>query len=102
MLQAHPLGEGGREAIDPNYLHHLLVRRWGFWYTATKNFRNVTAGSQLPPNAPEAGQRPEVLIQRLRDCEGGMLWRARSLVGDRVRWFHTVDGQVATERGLRR
>jgi len=42
LLKAHEIGEEGeKEAIDASYIAKLLVKDWGFWYTATTNLRKI-------------------------------------------------------------
>lgn len=100
LLTAHPLASDEREAIDLDYLEERLMARWGFWYAALGNLRRTIAVGADDPLASEGVERARELLHRLTSGERSLRWRARALVGYRVRWYRQVEGDAAGARGF--
>ncbi len=95
LLLNHDLGVGDPAQLELDYLARLAGTDWGLYTTATDFL--VQANEHLTV----AGVRPE-MEDRLRERIGQLLahleqapksarWRARDLVGRRVRWYRTVE-----------
>jgi hypothetical protein len=77
--------------IDAGYVAELCAHDWGWWRTLTANLR--ACREALPEAALAAGERELIagrltaLEQALAAAPKSLRWRARSRVGDRVRWY---------------
>jgi hypothetical protein len=87
ILADHPLDRGG---IDVDRITSLLASDWGWWRTATVNLDKVAAYAAGLEHFAETStlvSRVEELKRRIDDTPKSMRWRARSKVGERVRWY---------------
>jgi hypothetical protein len=92
--------EGGRtggaaqipaEAIDAGYIAALCARDWGWWRTLGANLevcaRALPEASLSDADSALVAERLDVLARALEAAPKSMRWRARSRIGDRVRWY---------------
>lgn len=87
ILADHPLDAGG---IQVDRITSLLGIDWGWWRTATRNLDKVGAYAGSLDHfagADTVSHRVEELKKRIEETPKSMRWRARSKVGDRVRWY---------------
>jgi hypothetical protein len=102
-----PAAHGGSEpvpvdAIDAGYVAQLCAHDWGWWRTLGASLQACL--SALPEVAlPSAdgeliAGRLTSLEQALADAPKSLRWRARSRLGDRVRWYEEpeeIEGPAA-------
>ncbi len=96
LLRQHGISEDGADPhrIDGAYLARLCSRDWGLWRTATMNLRNARgrANEYLgPEDAHEVLRRIRVLERLIDDAPKSVAWKARALVGERMRWYREVE-----------
>jgi len=96
LLLDHELADRDEGAIDVARVARLCAADWGLWRTVSQNLANVAALAlgypQLdgPARDRVVGQVAQ-LIARLKAEPKSFGWRARSRVGDRVKWWTDVD-----------
>jgi hypothetical protein len=87
LFAFHPIG-GGDDDIDGKRFAGILGRDWGLWRTVTANLEKVERAAERAP------ERRELIAERARelhamavDAPKSARWKARAIVGERVRWF---------------
>jgi len=102
LLADHPLVEDGAkgavdgsvEAIGLDPIRRVLSADWGFCHTVERNLGKVLdlAAEQPMSDAPfNAPAQVERLRQVIDEAPKSVGWRARSRVGERVRWYETPE-----------
>ena len=102
LLADHPLVEDGAkgavdgsvEAIGLDRIRRVLSADWGFCHTVERNLGKVLdlAAEQPLSDAPfNAPAQVERLRQVIDEAPKSVGWRARSRVGERVRWYETPE-----------
>jgi hypothetical protein len=77
--------------IDAGYIAELCAHDWGWWRTLSANLTACLGA--LPEVALPTGERERIagrlvtLEQALAAAPKSLRWRARSRIGDRVRWY---------------
>jgi hypothetical protein len=79
------------QVIDAGYIAELCAHDWGWWRTLTANLEACMSalGEVVLPDADRAliAARLTALQDALQAAPKSLRWRARSRVGDRVRWY---------------
>jgi len=99
-------GEASPESIDAGYVAELCAHDWGWWRTLSANLHAcLHALGEVPLTDADrqliAG-RLAALEQALEAAPKSLRWRARSRVGDRVRWYEEpeeIEGPTAPGAG---
>jgi len=96
LLRQHEISEDGADQhlIDGAHLTRLCSRDWGLWRTATMNLRNARgcANEYLDPeDAHIVLRRIHILERLIEDAPKSLAWKARSAVGERVKWYREVE-----------
>jgi hypothetical protein len=102
LFGEHAIGEHGAggpgdadELIDLARLRALLCDNWGFWYTATGNLDRLAESADAAPLPEEVRQRVLARTAQLRgdltESPKSRRWRLRAKVGNRKRWYETVE-----------
>ncbi len=95
LLWNHEVGASSEQThpgvIDVDYIAELCARDWGWWRTLGANLDTCR---QALPETPLADRDRELIAARLNALEQALAvapkslrWRARSRVGERVRWY---------------
>lgn len=74
-------------AIDADRIAALCVADWGLWRTVSLNLDRVVAYANGLPVAGLIRGRTDRLRERIDAAPKPLRWRARALIGDRVRWY---------------
>ena len=95
--------EASPEVIDADYVAGLCAHDWGWWRTLSAN---LSACLRTLPEAALANADSELIAGRLTVLERALetapkslRWRARSRVGERVRWYEEpeeIEGPTRT------
>ncbi len=96
LLLQHEVSEDGTDPhlIDGAHLAHLCARDWGFWRTATMNLRNARGRAYEylePDDAHGLLRRIRVLERLIDDTPKSLAWKARSTIGERMKWYREVE-----------
>jgi hypothetical protein len=79
------------DAIDAGYVAELCAHDWGWWRTLTANLEacaNALGEIALPDaDGTLIAARLTALQDAVQAAPKSLRWRARSRVGDRVRWY---------------
>jgi hypothetical protein len=91
LVLLHDVGEGDLETINHELIAALLAEDWGLWRTVRGTTETVTreiASSQLE-SAQQAliADRLARLWARVEAQPRSLRWRARSRIGERIRWY---------------
>jgi hypothetical protein len=96
ILEDHELGHSDdRETINLDYLADLCSRNWGLHKTImdsldkTRKFIDQNASSVV--GVEDLTRKIEAVRSSLMTKKKGLRWRARSLFGERVRWYNVVE-----------
>jgi hypothetical protein len=97
MLRSHDVGNTDDETINLNALCKAgLLSNWGFYYTVTKNLKEVESFTQrteiLTQNdVKTVGDRVNKILNYLEGQPKSTQWRFRSKIGTRQKWYNDVD-----------
>ncbi len=105
LLADHPLGAVGRAVaapapdgtpgpIDLVRIRAVLGADWGFCHTVERNLQDVAGlwASAPAPDAPYAvDAQVAALLADIEAAPKSIGWRARSRVGERVRWYEVPE-----------
>jgi hypothetical protein len=97
LLSDHEIVEAdGPTGIALERIEEVCCNDWGWWRTVTmvagptlEMARKLAAEGQI---GPEAGDRLEVVIERLESAPKSRKWKLRARVGERVRWHEEPEG----------
>jgi hypothetical protein len=83
--------EDGRGAVNARHIGQLCSLDWGLWRTVTLNLARtreaVRAAELTARDRAVIEARSNALDEALLITPKGRRWKARALVGDRVRWY---------------
>jgi hypothetical protein len=82
LLATQPEG-----AIDADRVAALCAADWGLWRTVSLNLDRVAAYSQKLAGPRHVLESTSRLRERIDAAPKPRRWRARALIGDRVRWY---------------
>ncbi len=90
LLLAHEVGEQ-EAAITAGFIAALCARDWGLWRTCTLTIERSRANLERSPLSADERRLVAVRLDALRDRidaePKAVRWRARSRLGDLVRWY---------------
>ena len=96
LLLEHGFSEDDKDHINSQRIVRLCSRNWGLWRTVTVNenlLREFTVGSAILDASEKV-----VVFSRLNDLQRLLQtapktlgWRLRSMIGDRLPWYDTVE-----------
>ena len=96
ILEDHELGHSDdRETINLDYLANLCSRNWGLHRTITDSLDKIRRF--IDQDAPSAAvaedltRKIEAIRSSLMTKKKGLRWRARSVIGERVKWYKEVE-----------
>lgn len=96
LLREHPLGETDQETINTRIITQTLGNDWGWWRTVTENLRKLDERMQLYSDLTEEDRqvvhgRITELQQLIEAAPKSFKWKARSKLGDKVKWYKDVE-----------
>jgi len=96
LLREHPIGKSDRETINADYIASTLRNDWGLWKTTTTNLVQAAATMDQHPVLTDGDQQDIAakiyrLLHRIEQEPPGNVWRLRSAVGERMKWYREVD-----------
>ncbi len=91
LLHDHPVEEEDGDSVNGGRIASLCASDWGLWRTFTANLETV--GERLEGyELPEEDERR--IAERVRELRGridrepkSLVWKARSKIGERKRWY---------------
>lgn len=91
LLIEHEVGAGDRETVNADEIARLCAADWGLWRTVRLNIervKNALSAYDVSENeTSRIASRLELLWSRIESQPKSRRWRARSTLGDRVRWY---------------
>ena len=96
LLREHPIGNTDQETIDAAIITNILANDWGFWRTVTANLKLLDEKLAAYPSLTDEDRqvvhgRIKELQDRIEAAPKSLRWKARSQIGDRVRWYKQVE-----------
>jgi len=96
LLREHPAGETDAGHINIRIVAGLCAKDWGWWRTVTMNLQKVQ--DYLSHYDQLADEDCRVIRERVGQLRAAieaapksMAWKARSVIGDRVKWYEEVE-----------
>ena len=96
LLREHPIGDSDKETINAAVITGILVNDWGFWRTVTANLKLLD--EKLATYTDLSNEDRQVVKGRIKELQGrieaapkSLRWKARSQVGERVKWYKDVE-----------
>jgi hypothetical protein len=90
------------EELDGAFVAALCAKDWGLWRTCTGSIDRLRANLESSALDPGEVRLVEQRLDALRACIDAepktMKWRARSRVGDKVRWYQQPEEEGGGER----
>lgn len=90
LLHEYPLAEND-SGINTPYITSLTAQDWGLNKTFEQNLRKILAYVDEHSFPSDVHERIETLITRIEAQPKTMKWKARAVVGERVRWYETPE-----------
>jgi len=96
LLREHPLGDTDLETINASLVTHILSNDWGFWRTVTGNLKLLDEKlgqyvSLTDQDRAVVHERIGDLLQRIDTSPKSLRWKARSKIGERMKWYKVVE-----------
>jgi hypothetical protein len=92
----------GDDGIDGAFVAALCAKDWGLWRTCTGSIDRLRANLESSALDPGEVRLVTERLDALRACIDAepktMKWRARSRVGDKVRWYQQPEEEGGGER----
>ncbi len=96
LLREHPLGDTDLETINASLITQILSNDWGFWRTVTGNLKLLDEKlgqyvSLTDQDRAVVHERIGDLLQRIDTSPKSLRWKARSKIGERMKWYKVVE-----------
>jgi hypothetical protein len=95
LLREHEVAANDEDRINSAQVAKLCAAEWGLWRTTTMNLDKVR---DYLPHLDLSEEDRSIVTQRLAelrtamdDYPKGTKWKLRARVGDKVRWYKTID-----------
>jgi len=84
------------ESIDSKYISELCSKDWGLWRTLMGSLERLTSFSELDVALSDMdratiGRRCRLLQEAIDRTAKAVRWHLRALLGERIKWYETVD-----------
>jgi hypothetical protein len=96
LLREHGIGDTDKETINALVLTRILCNDWGFWRTFTGNLKVLD--EKVEQDKVLSDEDRQVVHNRIKELKDRLdahpktlLWRARSGIGERVKWYKDVE-----------
>jgi hypothetical protein len=86
LFSDHDVGSSDR-AINAAYISGLTANDWGLQKTLSLNLEKLKAIAAEQQYPPRVSERIDKLMAAMEKAPKSMGWKARALVGERVRWY---------------
>lgn len=96
LLREHNIGDTDNEEINAKIVCNLVCNDWGMWRTLTGNLNLVDEYLEKYPSLEQEDRdvvrvRLKELRRRIDEAPKSLKWKARSKIGDRVKWYKDVE-----------
>jgi hypothetical protein len=96
LLREHPIGDTDRETINAVIITGILANDWGFWRTVTANLKLLDEKLAVYRDLSDEDrqvvhERIQELQDRIEAAPKSLRWKARSQIGERVKWYKDVE-----------
>ena len=102
ILEDHDLGHrDDKETLNVDYIADLCGLDWGLFETVTSNLQKVRQFIEddvyvqcVGMEATELVRRVDVILDSLTCKKKGSRWRARAILGKKLRWYRRVSEEA--------
>jgi hypothetical protein len=96
LLREHPMGDSDQETINAGLIAQTLANNWGFWRTVTGNLSLLEEALLRYHQLSEedrnvVSKRIHELQDRIEKAPKSLMWKTRSRIGERVKWYKDVE-----------
>ncbi len=96
LLREHSPGDADADTINSAQIASLCSRDWGLWRTVTRNLHKVSQLAESYPWLEKDGceavrEHITQLLAVISAAPKTLAWKARSTVGDRMKWYKEID-----------
>ncbi len=96
LFREHPIGDTDRETVNAGVITAILGNDWGFWRTVTANLRLLDDKLGVYHDLSDEDRgvvhgRIKQLQDRIEAAPKSLRWKARSQIGERVKWYKDVE-----------
>jgi hypothetical protein len=95
LLREHRIDAGDEDCVNSVRVAKLCAKEWGLWRTTTMNLDKVR---DYLPHLDLTEEDKSVVVRRVAelrtamdDYPKGTRWKLRARVGDKVKWYKTID-----------
>ena len=95
LLLEHPVATDDDNPINARRIAELCAGEWGLWRTTTMNLEKTR--DYLPhldlteEDKSVVTQRIDELLTAMNDYPKGTKWKLRARIGDKLKWYKTID-----------
>lgn len=98
LVLDHDLGNTDGNCINAMRIAEVCRTDWGFFHTVTINLKvigeaTLTSPHLDTPHRMRVADRLSRLEKLINEAPKSLRWSVRSLFGERIRWYETVDDQ---------
>jgi len=98
LLRDHAVADRPGDHVDSSRLQSVLCRDWGFSHTFLNNLEKLKTfavqWSVLAADRNTVVSRIDEIAETVNSAPKTLVWKARSVVGTRVRWYSEVEEVV--------
>jgi hypothetical protein len=99
ILEDHELGDSDtKEMLNIDYLANLCSREWGLYKSVISSIEKVRQVIEDDVLVQCVGMEATEMVRKLDEIRAsivsskkGLGWRARSILGPRVKWYNEVE-----------
>ena len=96
LLREHGIGDTDNGEVNANIICKLVCNDWGMWRTLTGNLNLVDEYLDKYPKLHQEDRdivrlRLKELRRRIDEAPKSLAWKARSVIGDKVKWYKDVE-----------
>jgi hypothetical protein len=86
LLHDHPVMSND-QGIHVTYITGLTAQDWGLQKTFETNLKKIQVFARERDFPAHVGEKVNTLLSRMEERPKSMKWKARAMVGERVRWY---------------
>jgi hypothetical protein len=103
ILEDHDLGHtDDKETLNVDYMKELCSQDWGLYKTVTDSLQNISQNIEnevlvqcVGMEAAELLEKVNAIRDSLNSSKKTLKWRARRVLGERVKWYKEVEEDTA-------
>jgi len=95
LLREHEIGKKDTETINADRIAQIMADDWGFYYTATTNFKKIrdllpTVEALKKEDVEDMGSKINNILDEIEKRPKSFNWKMRAKVGTKKKWYKEV------------